>query len=73
MKDHEYVSEKQTKTMQEGDVFTIEPIVCVGNGDLEVHADDGWTASTVDGGLSAMFEHTVLVTRDGARVLTSDE
>ncbi|RZJ34561.1 MAG: type I methionyl aminopeptidase, partial [Brevundimonas sp.] len=32
--------------------------------------DDGWTVSTVDGKLSAQFEHTVAVTRTGVRVLT---
>jgi methionyl aminopeptidase len=32
--------------------------------------DDGWTAITVDGSLNAQFEHTVLVTVDGAEVLT---
>jgi methionyl aminopeptidase len=32
--------------------------------------DDGWTVVTADGKLSAQFEHTVAVTRDGVRVLT---
>jgi methionyl aminopeptidase len=32
--------------------------------------EDGWTAVTIDGSLSAQFEHTVLVTEDGAEVLT---
>ena len=32
--------------------------------------DDGWTIVTADGSLSAQFEHTVLVTRDGCEVLT---
>jgi methionyl aminopeptidase len=32
--------------------------------------DDGWTVVTCDGALSAQFEHTVAVTRDGVRVLT---
>ena len=34
---------------------------------------DGWTVVTVDGSLSAQFEHTVLVTRDGCEVLTLPE
>jgi methionine aminopeptidase len=33
--------------------------------------DDGWTVVTADGSLSAQFEHTVLVTRDGCEVLTA--
>jgi methionyl aminopeptidase len=32
--------------------------------------DDGWTVVTADGSLSAQFEHTVLVTRDGVEILT---
>jgi methionyl aminopeptidase len=32
--------------------------------------DDGWSVVTVDGKLSAQFEHTVAVTKDGVRVLT---
>lgn len=32
--------------------------------------DDNWTVSTVDGGLSAQFEHTVLITDDGVEILT---
>lgn len=32
--------------------------------------DDGWTVVTADGSLSAQFEHTVLVTRDGFEILT---
>ena len=33
-------------------------------------AGDGWTISTRDGSLAAHFEHTVLVTEDGAEILT---
>ena len=49
--------------------FTIEPMINVGGYEVEVLAD-GWTALTVDGSLSAQWEHTVLVTRDGVEVLT---
>ncbi|GIX61249.1 methionine aminopeptidase 1a, putative [Babesia caballi] len=56
-------------TMQAGQVFTIEPIIC--QGDPEVYTwDDGWTIATCDGGLCAQFEHTVLVTDSGCEVLT---
>jgi methionyl aminopeptidase len=34
--------------------------------------DDGWTVVTADGSLSAQFEHTVLVTREGFEILTVD-
>jgi methionyl aminopeptidase len=49
--------------------FTIEPMINVGGYEVEVLADR-WTAVTVDGSLSAQWEHTVLVTRDGVEVLT---
>ena len=56
-------------TLREGMVFTIEPMINQGRRTVET-ADDGWTVTTSDGKLSAQFEHTVAVTRDGVRVLT---
>jgi methionyl aminopeptidase len=50
-------------------VFTIEPMINVGHHDIRV-LDDGWTALTVDGSLSAQWEHTVRVTEDGVEILT---
>ena len=55
--------------MEEGMVFTIEPMLTAGRPDHDVWAD-GWTAVTKDAGRAAQFEHTVLVTREGAEVLT---
>lgn len=56
--------------LKEGMVFAIEPMATLGSWRV-VLQDDGWTFKTVDGSLAAHFEHTVAVTRDGARVLTS--
>lgn len=56
-------------TLREGMVFTIEPMLNEGRRTVRTE-DDGWTVVTVDGKLSAQFEHTVAVTRDGVRVLT---
>ena len=56
-------------TLKEGMVFTIEPMLNQGRSAVETE-DDGWTVVTVDGKLSAQFEHTVAVTKDGVRVLT---
>jgi len=56
-------------TLREGMVFTIEPMLNQGRRLVRTE-DDGWTVVTVDGKLSAQFEHTVAVTRDGVRVLT---
>jgi methionyl aminopeptidase len=52
-----------------GMTFTVEPMINLGHWKTQI-LDDGWTAVTVDGSLSAQFEHTLLVTEDGAEVLT---
>ena len=53
-----------------GMVFTIEPMVNIGRWEVEVDPNDRWTVTTSDGSLSAQFEHTVLVTKNGCEVLT---
>ncbi len=55
--------------LREGMVFTIEPMLNQGRAAVAT-GDDGWTVVTRDGKLSAQFEHTVAVTRNGVRVLT---
>jgi methionyl aminopeptidase len=55
--------------LSEGMVLAIEPMVNAGDAGVKVLAD-GWTAVTRDGNLSAHFEHTVVVTRDGCEILT---
>jgi methionyl aminopeptidase len=55
--------------LREGMAITIEPMVNLGRPEIR-QLDDGWTIVTADGSLSAQFEHTVLVTRDGGEVLT---
>ncbi len=55
--------------LREGMVFTIEPMLNQGRDAVRTE-EDGWTVVTVDGQLSAQFEHTVAVTRTGVRVLT---
>ena len=55
--------------MKAGNVFTIEPMICEKLPDPYMWPDD-WTATTVDGGRSAQFEHTLLVTPDGVEALT---
>ena len=52
-----------------GMVFTIEPMINLGAKDLKV-LNDGWTAVTLDGALSAQFEQTILVTDKGYESLT---
>ncbi len=56
--------------MRTGMVFTIEPMVNEGSYEVHVDPKDKWTVTTADGSLSAQFEHTVAVTKDGCLVLT---
>jgi methionyl aminopeptidase len=56
--------------LAEGMTLAIEPMVNMGKAGVKVLAD-GWTAVTKDGSLSAHFEHTVAVTKDGPLVLTA--
>ncbi|GJJ77940.1 methionyl aminopeptidase [Entomortierella parvispora] len=56
-------------TMEEGMIFTIEPMFCQGTA-VGVQWPDKWTVTTADGGRSAQFEHTILITADGAEKLT---
>ena len=56
--------------LAEGMVLAIEPMVNAGRAGVRV-LSDGWTAITVDGRLSAHFEHTVAVSADGAEILTA--
>jgi methionyl aminopeptidase len=53
-----------------GMTFTIEPMLNLGTHEW-VMWDDDWTVVTADGRISAQFEHTLLVTADGAEVLTN--
>ena len=55
--------------LKEGMVLAIEPMVNAGRAAVRV-LDDGWTAVTVDGSLSAHFEHSVAVSKDGPVILS---
>lgn len=59
--------------LRAGMIFTIEPMVNIGRFEVEVDERDKWTARTVDGSLSAQFEHTLVVTKDGCEILTRRE
>ncbi|RIK44006.1 MAG: type I methionyl aminopeptidase [Chloroflexi bacterium] len=57
-------------TLRPGLVITIEPMIVAGSPRVNV-LSDGWTIITADGKRSAQFEHTVAITSNGPRVLTS--
>ncbi len=53
----------------EGMIFTVEPMINVGSYKTKT-LSDGWTVVTQDHELSAQYEHTILVTKDGSNILT---
>lgn len=63
------VTPSDTERFDVGMTFTIEPMLTTGGAEY-VQADDGWTEHMVDAMPSAQFEHTVLVTENGAEILT---
>lgn len=66
---HYDAAPRHADIMEVGMVFTVEPMLTMGSIDWE-QWDDGWTVVTKDRGRSAQFEHTVVVTEDGAEILT---
>ncbi len=56
-------------SLVEGMVLAIEPMVCEKKPRV-IFDTDGWTIRTSDGGLAAHFEHTIAITKNGARILT---
>jgi len=65
---HFYESGNKT-LIEEGMTFTIEPMINIGSAECVIWPDK-WTVVTGDLARSAQFEHTLLVTRDGAEILT---
>lgn len=57
--------------LEPGLVLAIEPMINAGSSDVRL-LDDGWTAVTLDGKLSAHFEDTIVVTKEGPRILTRE-
>lgn len=55
--------------LQEGMTFCLEPMFTIGSGEIRIK-NDGWTIETYDKKLAAHFEHTLLVTKKGCRILT---
>ncbi len=65
-----YGSPGRGQRLAEGMVFTIEPMINIGTYRMKMD-DNGWTSRTVDGKLSAQYEHTLAITKDGPMILTS--
>ena len=68
-----HFGKKQTgEKIKEGMIFTIEPMINLGNYETKV-LRDGWTAVTKDKSLSAQFEHTVGITKEGYEIFTQSK
>lgn len=66
---YNYGNKGEGLLLKAGMVFAIEPMLCTGRGQVKQLKDESW--ATVDKGLSAQFEHTIAITENGARILTS--
>ena len=58
--------------LMEGMVLTIEPMVNIGKYNCTID-DNDWTARTLDGSLSAQYEHTLAITKDGPLIITDQD
>ena len=58
--------------LKSGMIFTIEPMINIGNFETKI-LNDGWTAVTKDKSLSAQFEHTVGITKEGYEIFTASK
>ena len=68
-----HYGEKGTgERLKAGMIFTIEPMINIGKYETKV-LNDGWTAVTKDKSLSAQFEHTVGITKDGYEIFTQSK
>ncbi len=68
-----HYGEKGTgEKIKAGMIFTIEPMINYGNYETKI-LNDGWTAVTKDKSLSAQFEHTIGVTKDGCEIFTKSD
>lgn len=57
-------------TLKPGMIFTIEPMINIGDWKLYVEKENGWTARTIDGKCSAQWEHTLGITENGCIIFT---
>lgn len=63
---------QENVVLKEGMIFTIEPMINASkNHQITLDHRDGWTIRTLDGSLSAQFEHTILITKTGSEILTT--
>ena len=66
---YNYGNKGEGLALKPGMVFAIEPMLCTGRGQIKQLKDESW--AMMDKGLSAQFEHTIVITETGAKILTS--
>ena len=64
-----YYNRRNRDVLEDGMVVTLEPFLNAGRGRIKM-GDDGWTLRTVDGSLSAQYEHTVIINGDAPILVT---
>lgn len=67
---HVYYKEDDDKILEEGAVICLEPMITPGTGRIKVAKEDGWTIFCPDGQPVVMFEHMLLITKEGCEILT---
>lgn len=65
-----YKNHESNMILRKGMSFTIEPIINENSSNVENIHEDPWTIKTIDGGYSAQYEHTILITKNGCEILT---
>ena len=69
---YHFDTDKENIVLKKGMIFTIEPMINASkNYQITLDRNDNWTIRTFDDSLSAQFEHTILITKTGAEILTS--
>lgn len=67
-----YYNKRNKDVLEDGMVVTLEPFLNAGRGRIQTD-DDGWTLRTVDGSVSAQYEHTVIINGDNPILVTKVE
>ena len=65
-----YDKRNDKKLLVEGQVICIEPLLTPGNAKVGILGIDGWTVFTLDNQPVAMYEHMILIKKDGYEILT---
>ena len=63
----------QGTRLRNGMTITVEPMINTGTWEADTSDPSGWLAKTADGGLSCQYEHTLVVTDKGPKILTSQD